>query len=231
MSPTAYRNLFLLLLCMTSGIVDVIGYLGLGHVFTSNMTGNIVMLGLAIGHAQGLAVLRSGIALIGFVVGIAIAASILGRNKENTFWPSTVTLILGLECLILITFDLVSGPSVTNSTTNLLIVLLSAAMGMQTTAARCLGIAGISTTVLTNNLANVIEDITTLFRKAGRLKHLTLDAILRISAILIYCFGAVIGTVVGQRYPFTVIWVPICILVGIILTVLIRFRPSLLNQK
>ena len=52
MSSAAYRQLCVLLLCMTSGIVDVIGYIGLGHVFTANMTGNIVLLGLAIGHRK-----------------------------------------------------------------------------------------------------------------------------------------------------------------------------------
>jgi uncharacterized membrane protein YoaK (UPF0700 family) len=225
----------LLLLCMTSGIVDVIGYLGLGHVFTANMTGNIIMLGLAIGHAQELAVLRSVIALTGFIIGNALAASILGRNKEKTFWPSAVTIILGIECLILIAFDLISGPRVTSHTIYFLIALLRVAMGMQTTAARCLGIAGISTTVLTNNLANVVEDLIAQFRKARHLekhtKHFTIDSILRVSAVVIYCFGAAVGAFVEHRYPYAIMWGPICIIGGIILTVLIRFRPSLLNQK
>ena len=45
------RNIMLLLLCLTAGIVDVIGYLSIGHVFTANMTGNIVLLGLSIGNS------------------------------------------------------------------------------------------------------------------------------------------------------------------------------------
>ena len=38
----------LLVLTFTTGLVDAVSYLGLGHVFTANMTGNIVFLGFGI---------------------------------------------------------------------------------------------------------------------------------------------------------------------------------------
>ena len=38
----------LLVLTFTTGLVDGVSYLGLGHVFTANMTGNIVLLGFGI---------------------------------------------------------------------------------------------------------------------------------------------------------------------------------------
>ena len=34
----------LLLLTLTTGLVDAVSFLGLGHVFTANMTGNVVFL-------------------------------------------------------------------------------------------------------------------------------------------------------------------------------------------
>jgi len=52
-----------LVLTWAASGVDAISYLGLGHVFTANMTGNAVLLGLAVGQGQGLAALRSIIAL------------------------------------------------------------------------------------------------------------------------------------------------------------------------
>ncbi len=67
LTVTTYRNIALLLLCLTAGIVDVIGYLSLGHIFTANMTGNIVLFGLAIGNSWHLAVLKSLTSLIGFI--------------------------------------------------------------------------------------------------------------------------------------------------------------------
>ena len=60
-----------ILLSMTavSGMVDAVSFLALGHVFTANMTGNVVFLGFAIGGAAGLSVSGSLMALICFAVG------------------------------------------------------------------------------------------------------------------------------------------------------------------
>jgi len=38
--------LTLVVLTGTTGLVDAVSYLGLGHVFTANTTGNVVFLGL-----------------------------------------------------------------------------------------------------------------------------------------------------------------------------------------
>jgi uncharacterized membrane protein YoaK (UPF0700 family) len=42
-----------------------VGFLGLGQIFVANMTGNTVLLGLALGQAKGQAVLRAVVALAG----------------------------------------------------------------------------------------------------------------------------------------------------------------------
>jgi len=46
------RNMLLLLLACAAGAIDAISYLGLGRVFTANMTGNTVLLGLALVQAD-----------------------------------------------------------------------------------------------------------------------------------------------------------------------------------
>ena len=43
------RDAMLTSLSLAAGCVDAVGYLGLGQVFVANMTGNTVLLGLAIG--------------------------------------------------------------------------------------------------------------------------------------------------------------------------------------
>ena len=43
----------LTVLTVVSGMVDAVSYLGLGHVFTANMTGNVVLLGFAAAGAPG----------------------------------------------------------------------------------------------------------------------------------------------------------------------------------
>jgi len=57
------RRLPALLLALTAvtGLVDAVSYLALGHVFTANMTRNIVLLGFAVAGASGLSVARSSL--------------------------------------------------------------------------------------------------------------------------------------------------------------------------
>jgi uncharacterized membrane protein YoaK (UPF0700 family) len=62
----------LVMLSLAAGCVDAVGYLGLGQIFVANMTGNTVLLGLALGQAEARAALRAVVALVGFIVGVAV---------------------------------------------------------------------------------------------------------------------------------------------------------------
>ena len=53
----------LLALTFTTGIVDAASYLGLGRVFTANMTGNVVLLGFGIAGSAGLPVVAPMVSL------------------------------------------------------------------------------------------------------------------------------------------------------------------------
>src|SRR2546430_5437584 len=53
----------LLVLTFTTGLVDAVSYLGLGRVFTANMTGNIVFLGFGIAGSGRLPVAASPVLL------------------------------------------------------------------------------------------------------------------------------------------------------------------------
>ena len=67
-----HHVILLLLLTCAAGAVDAISYLGLGHVFTAMMTGNTVLLGLAVGQGHLGAAVRSVVALIGFSLGVIV---------------------------------------------------------------------------------------------------------------------------------------------------------------
>ena len=60
------------LFTFVTGLIDAISYIALGHVFTANMTGNIVFLGFASVGVPGLSALRSLTALTAFLVGALI---------------------------------------------------------------------------------------------------------------------------------------------------------------
>jgi hypothetical protein len=80
-SASAARVRLWLMLALTfgTGIVDAVGYLGLDRVFTGNMTGNVVILGMAVVGADDLPVLGPLLALCGFMAGAAVG----GRTLKN----------------------------------------------------------------------------------------------------------------------------------------------------
>src|SRR5467141_4011702 len=71
-SPQPILVPLLLGLTVVTGLVDAVSYLALGHVFTANMTGNVVFLGFAIAGAKDLSVARSSTALVAFMLGAAL---------------------------------------------------------------------------------------------------------------------------------------------------------------
>src|SRR4029077_16972575 len=72
----------LLVLTFTTGVVDAVSYLGLGHVFTANMTGNVVLLGFGIAGAGGLPIAAPFASLGAYVLG-AIAGGRIARRIDK----------------------------------------------------------------------------------------------------------------------------------------------------
>src|SRR5467141_981 len=152
----------LCLLAWAAGIVDAVSYLGLGRVFAAMMTGNTVLLALAIGQGESMAVLRSALALAGFSVGAATGALIVTRGRSRDEWPPSVTAAFAFEAVLLAGFTAmwhVAGTTLTTGTTNLLIVLSGLAMGVQAAAVRHLGIPGVATTYLTGTLTSLMAEL------------------------------------------------------------------------
>ena len=87
--------LTLLSLTFTTGVVDAVSYLGLGHVFTANMTGNVVLLGFGLAGAGHLPVLAPIVSLAAFLAGAAVAGRIATHMKRPD--SPSLTLALALE--------------------------------------------------------------------------------------------------------------------------------------
>jgi uncharacterized membrane protein YoaK (UPF0700 family) len=159
------RNALLLLLACTAGYIDAMSYRGLEHVFTANMTGNTVLLGLAVVQADRYTALRSGLALLGFLLGSILSAWIVERDHSDALWPHTVTRALGLEWVILLIFaaawqyaGAAWSPGITRA---VLIVLAALAMGLQSVAVRRLDVSGIATTYITGTLTTMVIRLVT----------------------------------------------------------------------
>jgi uncharacterized membrane protein YoaK (UPF0700 family) len=71
--------LVLSLLTLVTGLVDAACYLGLGRVFTANMTGNVVLLAFGAAGAQGLPVLAPTVSLVVFLAGATAGGRLAHR--------------------------------------------------------------------------------------------------------------------------------------------------------
>src|SRR5215471_8091182 len=69
------------LMAVAAGSSDALAYLTLGNVFTSAMTGNTVLLCIAVGQGKLAAALQSFAAFGAFAIG-AMLAAVLSRHEE-----------------------------------------------------------------------------------------------------------------------------------------------------
>ncbi|MGC2322520.1 MAG: YoaK family protein [Terriglobales bacterium] len=163
------RNAMVLVLTWAAASVDAISYLGLGHVFTANMTGNAVLLGLSIGQGQGLAALRSIIALAGFAVGVALSAVMLEARPGRGEWPVGVTGAVAAEAVILGVFTVTWHLGAHRGGLLYGLIALSAvAMGIQSAAIRHLKVPGIATTYITGTLTSMVAEFVSWLTRLQR---------------------------------------------------------------
>ena len=81
------RDLLLVALTFAAGAVDAVVFLRL-DVFTAVMTGNIVLLGLAIGQGAFRNALRSLVALAAYAGGVLAGARLVGATPRDSIWPA-----------------------------------------------------------------------------------------------------------------------------------------------
>src|ERR1700737_2123665 len=80
-------------------MVDAVTYLGFGHVFAANMTGNVIVLGVALVGAGEISATGSVVSLVGFGVGAALSSR-LARGLQPTRHRWLLTM-LALETVLL----------------------------------------------------------------------------------------------------------------------------------
>lgn len=149
----------MLVLTFSTGVIDAVGYLGLDRVFTGNMTGNVVLLGVGLTGTTDLPVLRPILALAAFCVGAVVAGRLLRGHAGH--WSTrmtgvfaTVTVILAGTGAALVTV----GDPGHEPWTGIATGASALAMGMQAAAARVLKVADVTTVVVTSTLTGLAAD-------------------------------------------------------------------------
>jgi uncharacterized membrane protein YoaK (UPF0700 family) len=226
---TSPRKGLVLLLAGAAGCLDAVGYLMLG-LFTANMTGNTILLGLSIGREAWADALHNVLALGAFVVG-AGAGTIVTRGVRRISYG------LGFEAAVLAAavavWGLFGAPRgrVPEPPVYWLIALLSAAMGIQSATVRRVGEQRIATTYVTGTLTTLATDTASeLFArwsmrvgKAGGVHAATGPAPAgpsRTTALLgglwgVYLLGALVGGFAETHWSMWAVVAPIAVLLGV----------------
>ncbi|MCK9874503.1 DUF1275 domain-containing protein [Frankia sp. Ag45/Mut15] len=161
---TADRRVWLLMVMAgLTGLVDATSYLGLGHVFVANMTGNVVFLAFALAGAPGLSADLSALALVGFLTGAALAGRIGRHSTPGRHWLlvgiGTQVTLLGAALLAAILTDAVgTGGGHDPRLRYEVVVPLAMAMGLQHATARRVAVPEVPTNVLTTTLTGLVVD-------------------------------------------------------------------------
>ena len=182
------RVQLLLMLALTfgTGVVDAVGYLGLDRVFTGNMTGNVVLLGLALVGGDDLPLLGPVVALGGFVLGAALGGRALRRTAHA--WTGRTTLLLAVVGLLVLALAVVllvirdpAGPLLLTVTG-----VLGGAMGLQAATARAVAVTDVTTVVVTSTLTGLASDSALGSRRGGGTGR-------RLAAVVLLTLGALGG--------------------------------------
>lgn len=154
------RDTLVVALAVTSGATDALGFLALGSAFTSVMTGNMVLFGVAAAHGDVAGLTLTAVAIGGFVTGAAVGARIAGNpRKGDVVWPAAVNVALAAELVLFAAFAAVWWALESQPPAAWFLPLLAmnaGALGIQSSAIQRFGVSGLSTTYLTGTLTTVV---------------------------------------------------------------------------
>jgi uncharacterized membrane protein YoaK (UPF0700 family) len=191
----------LLVLTVLSGMVDAVCYLGLGHVFTANMTGNIVLLGFAAAGAPGFSVPATLTSLGLFLVGAVAGGRLSLRVKQHSRLLSTAMLAEASFVAIAAVVAYLA-PAVGHGWARYTVIaILAFAMGIRNSVIRRLSIPDMTTTVLTMTLTGLAADSPLAGGKSVRAGR-------RVTSVLAMLVGAVVGAALFLHIGA---WLPLAI--------------------
>ena len=205
MNTPASLPRLLLLLSVTTGLVDAISVLGLGKVFTANMTGNVVFLGFAAAGTPGFRVAPYLAAIAAFLIGALIAGRVGKRHADLPLrrWllvaASLEAVLLWIAAGVALGFD-VAGQS-PSGRLYAIIALTGIAMGFRNATVRQLKVPDLTTTVLTLTVTGLAADSTL----AGGTNPNWGRRVASIGAIFLgAAVGAVLVTTSGLTLPLAI---------------------------
>ena len=205
--------ILLVMTCVT-GIVDAVSYLALGHVFTANMTGNVVLLGFAVAGVKGLSATRSLTALFCFFAGAVFGGRVSAPQAPGPLLVETALLF----------FAGIAAPLPDqNLSFYCVIALTAAAMGYRNAVVRKIGLPDLTTTVLTLTITGLGADSSLAGGENPRWRR-------RVAAILALVIGAFVGAQAVNRSTALALMVA-ALITGCCAVAAFRFHRKEIQQQ
>jgi uncharacterized membrane protein YoaK (UPF0700 family) len=201
------RDVRLLMLAASAGSADGWSYFGFGHAFVANMTGNTVLLGLAVFQPHG-DWLHPVISLSSYAVGTMIGSRLTEKVQPGAVWSKAISWTLLLEALLLLAaeagwigihLNISHAPSL-----ELLLGTVALAIGMQSSAMVQLKIPGIVTTYITGTWTTMLSGLVRLTRHeepAGQEIEFEKRLALQAAVLSAYFLAAVLTGWLFQHLP------------------------------
>src|SRR5947209_7303455 len=150
-----------------SGAMDVASFTRLGNVFTSVMTGNIVLWGLAAASRSVSLASHTAVSIAGYITGVVMATRVAHGFKTPDRGPERVLsapVLWALLAELVLLAGFTGGWEATGGDPAgwaefCLLAVAAAAMGVQSTAVRDMGLTDVSTTYLTGTLTGLVSSL------------------------------------------------------------------------
>jgi uncharacterized membrane protein YoaK (UPF0700 family) len=216
------RDGLVVVLALTAGAVNAVTFVRLGGVFSSVVTGNLALLGIAAGQREGSLAVNGSLALAGYSVGV-LAGTLMARAapSDQRAWPRQTTMTLAAELVVLAGFSagwLAADGHPARSAQLILLAVAAVAMGMQSTAVRHLG--HVSSTYLTSTLIGMLEAAARGSVPASWQRN--------VGTLLTLTVGAVLGAAAATEAPSLV---PVAVLIPVAAVVACSARSASLRQS
>jgi uncharacterized membrane protein YoaK (UPF0700 family) len=216
-----------------------VGYIALFEIFTANMSGNSVHVGMYLGQQNWQELLRPLCAIAAYFTGMTltrITVQIAARRRIRRIASFT----LAVEALLLMLFARATPAMHLGQIVDLhspayftFVALLAFAMGVQTATLTHIGALTIYTTFVTGTLTKLSESFTRVlfwsYDKVIELKRIShvvrlapqqrdvREGTILASTWLCYVVGAAMGSVVKHRWELRALYIPASVLVALIM--------------
>lgn len=213
-----------------AGCVDATVYI-VAHVFTANMTGNAVLLGISLGRDLSIAAVHSLVALITFTGGVVLGSILVGEKVRGIPWKG-VRIATVIEMIVLALFAVVFFlpiPLTGETSLELLIILSGFAMGMQSATVKRLNLPGIATTYITGTMTSLIQGLIHHWdeNEEDQAEDPGLDPSIALQAwvFLLYALAAISSAMLYKYWPSGVALLPLIAIIAVTISLYQKHPP------